>query len=68
MRKDKISKSAIEIRKLIDKAIQDGEISSSNYDKITHLATEDNDIDNQERILLSQLNEMIFNKEIKIKN
>lgn len=68
MRKDKVSKSAQKIRKMIDKAIENGKISRDDYDKIMHLATEDNDIDNQEKVLLTQLNEMIFNKEIKIKN
>lgn len=66
MRKYRVSKSAQEIRKLIDKAIKKGEITKNDYDKITHLASEDNEIDNQERVLLAHLNDMIFNKEIKI--
>lgn len=66
MRKYRVSKSAQEIRKLVDKAIKNGEITKDDYDKITHIASEDNEIDNQERVLLAHLNDMIFNKEIKI--
>jgi len=67
MKKDKISKSSQKIRKIIDKAIKDGKITLDDYDKIIHIATEDDNIDNQESILIKYLNELIYNKEIKIK-
>jgi len=65
MHKDKISESAQTIREMIDKAIVSGKITRSDYDKITHIATEDSNIDHQEKVLLAQLHSLIEDKSIK---
>ncbi len=61
------SKSSIEMRKLIDKAIENHEITRREYDLILHKASEDSVIDPHEQALLSQLNDMIEDKSIKMK-
>ncbi len=62
----KLSKSADELRKLIDKAIEDHKITRSEYDMIIHQATKDSHIDSHEQALLNQLQEMIEDKSIKL--
>ena len=62
----KISQSSETIREMIDKAIAKHEITKAEYDRILHLATDDSHIDPQERVLLSNLNELIYSKDIKI--
>jgi hypothetical protein len=62
----KISDSSIELRKLIDKAIEDHKLTRSEYDAIIHQATKDSHIDPHERALLNQLQEMIEDKSIKL--
>lgn len=62
----KVSKSAVKIRELIDKAIKTGKITRDEYDQITHIATEDSHIDSQEKVLLAQLHDLIEDKTIKI--
>jgi hypothetical protein len=62
----KISESAIRLRKLIDKAIEDHKLTRSEYDMIINEATKDAHIDRHERALLDQLQEMIENKSIKM--
>lgn len=64
--KRNISKSAKQIRKIIDEAMDSGTISKDNYDKVIHIASEDYIIDAHEKILLSNLNDLIFSKDIKI--
>lgn len=54
------------LRNLIEKAIEDHELTRSEMDMIMHVATEDGHIDAQEQLLLSQLQEMIENKMVKI--
>lgn len=53
------------LKELIIKAIEDLEITREEYDLILHAATEDGIIDDQEKALLTQLNDMIENKMIK---
>ena len=60
------SESAQRLRKMIDKAIEDHVLTRDEMDKIIHIATEDGHIDPQEQSLLSQLQEMIENKLVKI--
>jgi hypothetical protein len=62
----KISDSAILLRKLIDKAIEDHKLTRSDYDMILHQATKDSHIDPHEQALLNQLQEMIEDKTIKL--
>ncbi len=61
----KISESAGRLRKMIEKAIEDGKITRAEMDSILHIATDDGHIDPHERALLMQLQEMIENKTVK---
>ena len=62
----KLSENAHNLRKVIEQAIEDHEITRDEYDMILHHATEDGDIDPQERALLSELQEMIADKSVKV--
>ena len=61
-----LSKSAHDLRAMIEKAIEDQEITRSEMDLIIHSATSDGHIDSQEESLLDLLNQMIENREVKI--
>jgi tellurite resistance protein len=50
---------------LIKKAIADGELTNSEYDKIMVMADSDMNIDAQEKNLLKQLQELLANKTVK---
>lgn len=54
------------LRRMIETAIEDHELTRAEMDMIMHIATEDGHIDNQEQVLLNQLQEMIENKLVKI--
>jgi tellurite resistance protein len=60
-----ISESANRLKEMINKAIEDHKISPAEYDQIINLASEDGNIDNQEKALLRELQKMIENKMIK---
>lgn len=62
---NKISESAIRLRAMIEKAIEDHKITRDEYDKIIHIATEDGVIDRHEQALLSQLQQMIEDKDVR---
>lgn len=62
---DRVSESSIRLREMIEKAIEDNIITRDEYDKIIHIATEDGVIDRHEHALLSELQQMIENKEVK---
>ena len=62
----KLSDKAHNLRQVIEKAIEDHQITRDEYDMILHEATEDGDIDPQERALLSELQEMIADKSVKV--
>ena len=62
---NKISESAIRLREMIEKAIEDEKITREEYDKIIHIATEDGVIDRHEKALLSELQQMIEDKAVK---
>lgn len=62
----KLSSSAHNLRQVIEKAIEDHQITKAEYDMIIHEATEDGDIDQQERSLLRELQEMIEDRSVKI--
>ncbi|MEN8115989.1 MAG: hypothetical protein ABFS16_03365 [Bacteroidota bacterium] len=55
----KVSESAMRLRKMIEKAIEDHKITRDEYDMIIHIATEDGHIDQHEQALLSELQQMI---------
>ena len=61
----KPSKSAHDLHKMINKAIEDHTITREEYDLILNIATEDGHIDRQEQALLEQLQEMIENKMVR---
>jgi hypothetical protein len=61
----KPSKNAGKLSEMIKKAIEDHQITYSEYENILELADEDGHIDPQEKQLLFQLNEMIENKTLK---
>jgi uncharacterized membrane protein YebE (DUF533 family) len=61
----KFSESAQRLKEMIGKAIEDHVITRDEYDMIIHLATEDGHIDEQERALLSQLQDMMENGSVK---
>jgi tellurite resistance protein len=62
----KLSEGAKNLRKVIEKAMEDHKISKAEYDLIIHMATEDGHIDSQEQALLSEFQEMIQDKTIKL--
>ena len=61
-----LSESATRLKKKIEKAIDDHQITRDELDAIMAIATEDSHIDRHEQALLDQLQEMIENKVVKI--
>ena len=61
-----LSESAGRLKKIIEKAIEDHEITRSEMDKIMAIASEDSHIDRHEQALLDQLQDMIESKMVKI--
>jgi len=59
------SKSASDLRELINHAIQDLEITPEEYNKIMDCAHDDGHIDKEEQELLSQFHQMLSNGTIK---
>ena len=62
----KLSSGAKNLRLIIEKAMEDHKITKAEYDMIIHMATEDGHIDRQEQALLSELQDMIADKSIKL--
>jgi len=52
------------LAELIKKAIDDGKLTNSEYERILSLADADGVIDPQEKRLLAQLQEMLSNKSV----
>lgn len=59
-----ISNSAHKLKDLIIHAIHDHVLTKDEYEQIIFLATEDGVIDNHERVLLQQLQQMIADKSV----
>ncbi len=59
------SKSAVGLKKLINEAISDCEITRAEYEQILRDACADGCVDNEEQALLAQFHEMIDNGTIK---
>ena len=57
----KLTKSGLELKEVIEKALQDCVITSSEYDEILSVAGKDGYIDEHEERLLSQLQGLIAN-------
>ena len=62
---NKISESALRLREMIEKAIDDHKITRDEYDKIIHIATEDGVVDRHEQALLRELQQMLEDKIVK---
>jgi len=60
-----LSESGERLRKMIHKAIDDSEITRDEYDQIMHIALEDGHIDNQEKALLRELQNLIEERLVK---
>jgi tellurite resistance protein len=60
------SESAQRLKEAIIKAIEDHKITRDEYDEIIQIATEDGHIDPQERALLSELQDMIEDKSVRL--
>jgi tellurite resistance protein len=60
------SESGERLRKMILKAIDDAVITRDEYDQIMEIAWEDGHLDNQEKALLSELQNLVEEKMVKI--
>jgi len=60
-----LSKDASRLKDMINHALEDLEITTSEYEKILALAHDDQHIDAQEQQLLKQLHDMISNGVVK---
>jgi hypothetical protein len=61
-----ISESAHRLKEMINKAMEDHQITREEYDQIIHIATQDGHIDSQERALLVELQDMIENRMVRL--
>jgi tellurite resistance protein len=61
-----ISESAHRLKEMINKAIEDQEITREEYDLIISIALEDGHVDPQERALLVELQDMIENRLVRM--
>ncbi len=61
----KVSEGSLDVSDAIRKAIQDGKITNSEFDKILFEAEKDGHIDSQEKSLLAQLHNMISEGTVK---
>ncbi len=59
---NRISESALRLREMIEKAIDDHKITRDEYDKIINIASADGVIDRHEQALLRELQQMIEDK------
>lgn len=60
-----LSKEAAKLKAMIDKAIEDHKITTTEYEKILALANADMKIDPQERQLLAQLQDLLTSGAVK---
>ena len=61
-----ISESAARLKIVIEKAIEDHQISRAELDQILNIASEDSHIDRHEQALLDELQDMIESKAVKV--
>ena len=59
-----VTKNGRTLEDVIKKAIEDSVITIAEYEEITSVASEDGVLDNHEKALLRELNDMIANKTI----
>jgi len=60
-----VTKKGQTLADVIKKAIEDSVMTMAEYEEITSIASEDGILDNHEKALLRELNDMIANKTIK---
>ncbi|HPA72812.1 MAG: hypothetical protein KBA61_07595 [Spirochaetes bacterium] len=60
-----VSGSGHKLAEMIKKAIDDGKLTTDEYERILFLADEDGHIDKQEKALLKHLQEMLANGTVK---
>jgi hypothetical protein len=60
-----LSKEAARLKEMIDKAIEDHQLTTTEYEKILMLANADMKIDPQERQLLAQLQDLLTSGAVK---
>lgn len=61
-----LSESAHRLKEMISKAIEDHQITREEYDQVISLVMEDGHVDPQERALLSELQDMIENRMVRL--
>ena len=61
----KLTKSGLELKELIEKAIRDCVITNSEYEEVMKMANKDGVIDDHEQQLLSQFQELLANGSLK---
>jgi len=61
-----LSESAAQLKQMIEKAIEDHQITRTELDQILAIATADSHIDRHEQALLDELQGMIEDKSVKI--
>jgi len=61
-----ISESAARLKVMIEKAIEDHQITRAELDQILNIASEDSHIDRHEQALLDELQDMIESKVVKV--
>jgi DNA-binding ferritin-like protein (Dps family) len=57
----KLTKSGLELKEVIEKAMKDHVITNSEYEEIMKVANKDGMVDDHEQRLLSQLQELLEN-------
>ena len=57
----KLTKSGLELKEVIEKAMKDHVITNNAYEEIMKVANKDGMIDDHEQLLLSQLQELLEN-------
>lgn len=62
----KVSDSSQKMRKILVRAIQEHEITRDDYDRFLTITSADGHFDTQERVLLGNLNDLIYDRTIKI--
>jgi len=62
----KLTKSGLELKEVIEKAIADCIITNSEYEEIMKMANRDGIIDNHEQRMLGQLQELLGNGTLKL--
>jgi hypothetical protein len=60
-----ITKNGLKLEEVIKKAINDLEVTSSEYEEIYNIANDDGHLDNHEKVLLREFKKMIADNTVK---